>query len=274
MKTKSYFEQITDATTYLRHHIISTIQDAVILGTGLGGFVDHIDIQKEISYEEIPHFPASTVQSHAGKFIIGSINNKPVILLSGRLHYYEGYTMKQVTFPIRILQVLGIQNLFITNVAGGTHPDFEVGDLVSIKDHIYMMPENPLRGVNDPRLGPRFPDMSDVYSTNLRSEAHKIASELNIDLKEGVYYALPGPSLETPAEYELIHKSGGDLVGMSTAPEVIAASHGGLNIFAVSIVSNVCYPKERITQTSVEEILKVAEEAGSKLSSLLTALIP
>ncbi len=250
------------------------ILDAVILGTGLGSFVDNIDIEQKIAYAHIPHFPESTVESHAGELIIGKLKGKAIIVMSGRFHYYEGYSMKEVTFPIRVFQLLGVENLYITNVAGGTNPDQEPGDLVVLKDHIYMMPENPLRGSNDARLGPRFPDMKDTYSKELRSKAQKIAAKMDIDLKEGVYYSLQGPNLETPAEYEFIHRVGADLVGMSTIPEVIVAKHGGLNIFAVSIVSNVCYPPDRIRETTIESVLEVAAQSGGRLSTLLTALIP
>lgn len=272
--TTSYYDQVIEATAYLRALTTDNILDAVVLGTGLGSFVDHIDIKRKVAYQDIPHFPATTVQSHAGEVILGKLKGKPVIVLSGRFHYYEGYSMKEVTFPIRVLQLLGVENIYITNVAGGTNPTFEAGDLVVIKDHIYMMPENPLRGSNDSRLGPRFPDMKETYSKEVRAKAQQIAQDLGIDLKEGVYFCLQGPNLETPAEYEFIHRSGADLVGMSTVPEVIVAKHAGLNIFAVSIVSNVCYPPDRIQETTIESVVEVAEQSGGRLSTLLTALIP
>ncbi|WP_235298549.1 purine-nucleoside phosphorylase [Portibacter marinus] len=271
--TQSHFDQVQEAVKFLKNAMDQSVKNAAILGTGLGGFIENIDIQKEIPYEEIPYFPKTTVDSHAGKLVIGHLNQTPIIVMSGRFHYYEGYSMKEVTFPIRVFQRLGIQNLYITNVAGGTNPDFNAGDLVIIRDHIYKMPDNPLRGKNDERFGPRFPDLKNTYCTELRSKAHKIASQTNMVIKEGVYYALPGPNLETPAEYEMIHRMGGDLVGMSTIPEVLVAKHGGLNIFAVSIVSNVCYPLDRITETTIESVMDIAERSGSKLSTLLTALI-
>jgi purine-nucleoside phosphorylase len=272
-KAPSYYEKIQEATAYVRSFLKDNILDAVVLGTGLGEFEESIDIQKEIPYSEIPHFPLTTVESHKGKLILGTIEEKPIIVMSGRFHYYEGYTMKEVTFPIRVFQMLGIENLYITNVAGGTNADFIAGDLVMIKDHINFMPENPLRGQNDPRLGPRFPDMKNTYSQDLRSKAHEIASKQGLTIKEGIYFSLAGPNLETPAEYEFIHRAGADLVGMSTVPEVLVAKHAGINIFAVSIVSNVCYPIDQIKETTVESVIEVAQHAGSKLSLLLRELI-
>jgi len=270
----TYYDKILEATAYVRSLLSVNVLDAVVLGTGLGDFENSIDIKKEISYSDIPHFPKSTVQSHHGKLIIGTVEEKPILVMSGRFHYYEGYSMKEVTFPIRVFKMLGIENIFITNVAGGTNPDYKAGDLVLIRDHIYMMPENPLRGQNDSRLGIRFPDMQGTYSEELRIHAHKIAEQQGLKLKEGVYYCLPGPNLETPAEYELIHRSGADLVGMSTIPEVLVARHAAMNIFAVSIVSNVCYPIDKIGETTLESVIEVAKESGSKLSAMLRELIP
>ncbi|MCL4113451.1 UNVERIFIED_CONTAM: hypothetical protein GTU68_008702 [Idotea baltica] len=269
----SYYSKITEASSYVRDFLTDNILDAVILGTGLGNFVDNIDIEKRIAYVDIPHFPKSTVESHQGELIIGKLKGKPIIIMSGRFHYYEGYSMKEVTFPVRVFQQLGVENIFITNVAGGTNADYEAGDLVSIKDHINFMPENPLRGQNDLRLGVRFPDMKNTYCPDLRADAHRIAKEMEIDLKEGVYFSLAGPNLETPAEYEFIHRSGADLVGMSTVPEVIVGKHAGMNIFAVSIVSNVCYPTDRIQETTIDSVIEVAQRSGEKLSALLGALI-
>lgn len=268
-----YYDKIVAASNYIKSKVNTDIKDAVVLGTGLGDFVDAVDIDMEIPYSHIAYFPETTVRSHSGKFIIGRINSKPIIILSGRFHYYEGYEMKEVTFPIRVLKMLGVENLFLTNVAGGVNEDFEAGDLVMITDHINLIPENPLRGHNDDRLGPRFPDMKNTYDKTYQTKAKEIASDLNLDLKTGVYFALQGPNLETPAEYKFIHTAGADLVGMSTIPEVIVAKHSGMNIFAVSIVSNVCYPIERIKETSIEDVIKIAHLAGSKLSKLLTKLI-
>ena len=268
-----YYEQIKEASDFLKSRIPTFIKDAVILGTGLGDFVESVDIEDEIPYGEIPNFPVSTVESHDGKLILGTIKNKRIIVFSGRFHYYEGYSMKELTLPIRVLAMMGVENLFLTNVSGGINEDFEAGDLVMIKDHINMMPENPLRGPNDDRLGPRFPDMKNTYSEVFCNKALSIAKRLNLQLKSGIYYALQGPNLETPAEYKMVHTVGADLVGMSTVPEIIVAKHAGLNIFAVSIVSNVCFPIERITETSLEEVIEIAHQSGSKLSLLLSELL-
>lgn len=272
-KAMEYYEQIKEASDFLKSRIPTFIKDAVILGTGLGDFVESVDIEDEIPYGEIPNFPVSTVESHDGKLIVGTIKNKRIIVFSGRFHYYEGYSMKELTLPIRVLAMMGVENLFLTNVSGGINEDFEAGDLVMIKDHINMMPENPLRGPNDDRLGPRFPDMKNTYSEVFCNKALSIAKRLNLQLKSGIYYALQGPNLETPAEYKMVHTVGADLVGMSTVPEIIVAKHAGLNIFAVSIVSNVCFPIERITETSLEEVIEIAHQSGSKLSLLLTELL-
>lgn len=268
-----YYDQISQSAAFLREIIPQGIQDAVILGTGLGKFENNINKILEIPYETIPNFPSSTVKSHSGKLIIGKLDSKTLLVFSGRFHYYEGYSMKSLTLPIRVLALLGIKNLFITNVAGGVKESFNAGDLVMIKDHINLLPENPLRGINDDRLGIRFPDMKDTYTPSLRLKAQNIAEEMGLNLKSGVYLALQGPNLETAAEYQFIHHIGADLVGMSTVPEVIVARHSGMNIFAVSIVSNVCYPPERITETTLESVLEVAENSGNKLSQLLSKLI-
>lgn len=270
---KNYYDKIQETAGYIRSFLTDNVLDAVILGTGLGDFEQSIDIEKVVPYAEIPHFPISTVDSHRGRLILGAIRGRPILVMSGRFHYYEGYSMKEVTFPIRVFQMLGIENLYITNVAGGTNADFQAGDIVIIKDHINFMPENPLRGQNDGRLGPRFPDMKNTYSSKLRAKAHEIAAKQGLILKEGVYFSLAGPNLETPAEYEFIHRSGADLVGMSTVPEVLVAKHGGINIFAVSIVSNVCFPIQQLEETTLESMIEVAKQAGSKLSLLLRELI-
>ncbi len=268
-----YYDKIQAAALFIKSKIDIDIKDAVILGTGLGDFVEAVEVEKEIPYSFIPHFPETTVRSHSGRFIIGRINEKPIIILAGRFHFYEGYDMKDVTLPVRVVKMLGVENIYITNVAGGINPDFEAGDMVMITDHINFLPQNPLRGSNDERLGPRFPDMKNTYSKSIQEKAQEIANELNLELKKGVYFALQGPNLETPAEYKFIHTVGADLVGMSTVPEVIVAKHSGLNIFAISIVSNVCYPLDRIQEVSVEQVIETAQKSGSKLSGLLTRLI-
>ena len=247
----------------------------IILGTGLSGLGDAIEDAIEIPYKDIPNFPKSTVTSHEGKLIAGTIQGTAVLVLSGRLHYYEGYDLKEVTFPTRVLQSLGVKKLIISNAAGGLHPDYEEGEVVLVKDHINLMPENPLRGINDSRLGPRFPDLLDAYSSDLRQKAQAHAQQLfGKPLHEGTYVCLQGPSLETPAEYQFMHNIGGQLVGMSTVPEVIVARQIEVEVLCFSIVTNVCIPVEKLTKTTVEEVVEVANKAEKKLTQLVAAILP
>lgn len=246
----------------------------IILGTGLSGLTTEIQDPIEVPYIDIPNFPQSTVTSHEGKLIAGYINGTAVYVLSGRLHYYEGYDLKQVTFPTRVLHALGAKKLIISNASGGLNPDYEEGELVLVKDHINLMPENPLRGINDSRLGPRFPDLLDAYSKHLRYQAQeKAETVLGKKLHEGVYVCLQGPSLETPAEYQYMHNIGGHVVGMSTVPEVIVARQIEMEVLCFSIVTNVCIPIERLTKTTVEEVVEVANKAEKKLTRLVSALL-
>ncbi len=267
------YEQIQEAVHFIRQKTDFQPNIGIILGTGLGSFTDKIEIVCEISYADIPHFPVSTVQSHKGKLIFGFVEKKPIVCMAGRFHYYEGYSMKQVTFPIRVLKFLGITQLWITNVAGGTNADYQAGDLVFLRDHINIQPENPLRGENDERLGPRFPDMLKTYNKALNKSALAICEQHNFRAHEGIYLALQGPNLETPAEYEYIHRIGADLVGMSTVPEVLVAKHSGLDVFVISIVSNKCYPIEAITETTLEEVIAVAQIAASKMEQVIEELL-
>jgi purine-nucleoside phosphorylase len=267
------YEQIQEAVGFIRQKTDFQALTGIILGTGLGDFAKKIEIICEIDYADIPHFPTSTVQSHQGKLIFGYVEKQPIVCMSGRFHYYEGYSMRQVTFPIRVLKFLGIKQLWITNVAGGTNADYEAGDLVFVRDHINIQPENPLRGVNDERLGPRFPDMLKTYDKSLNIKALDICKKHNYRAHEGVYLALQGPNLETPAEYEYLHRIGADLVGMSTVPEVLVAKHSGLNVFVVSIVSNKCYPIEAITETTLEEVIAVAQVAAAKMERVIVELL-
>ncbi len=267
------YDQIQESLQYLRQKVTLTPRFGIILGTGLGNLTDEIDIETEIPYGDIPHFPVSTVQSHKGKLIFGQLAGQPIVAMAGRFHYYEGYSMKQVTFPVRVLQQLGIERLIISNVSGSTNADIEAGDIVFVKDHINLQPENPLRGHNDERLGPRFPDMLDTYDRELNAQALRIAAEYNIRAHEGVYVALQGPNLETPAEYQYLHRIGGDLVGMSTVPEVLVARHMGLPIFVLSVVSNKCYPLEEIRKTTVESVIALAKEVEPKMRKVVVELI-
>jgi len=274
MNKEIYYQNILDSASFIQEKVTIDIPKvAIMMGTGLSSIIDEMTDIEALDYSDILNFPKSTVQSHKGKLVIGKLNDVYVLVLAGRWHYYEGYSSKEITFPIRVLKQLGIETILFTNVSGGVNANYEAGDLVVIRDHINTIPDHPLRGENDDRLGPRFPDMLTTYDSELRKKLAQTASNLKIKIHEGVYYGLQGPSLETPAEYVMIHKAGADMVGMSTVPEAIVAKHAGMSIGAVSIISNVCYPPERITETTVEEVIKVANEASDKLNQILGRLI-
>lgn len=232
------FEQIQETASFIRSKIKNAPVAGIILGSGLGDLAKVVEAEVEIAYSEIPNFPHSTVEGHAGKLIFGTLKGRHVVLMAGRFHYYEGYTMQEVTFPVRVMKALGVETLFVSNAAGGMNPAFKVGDIMFIKDHINQFPEHPLRGQNDDRLGTRFPDMSEPYNLGLLAKAKAIAQKLEIPVHEGVYIGLQGPTFETRAEYHWLHVIGGDAVGMSTVPEVIVAIHGGMKVFATSIITD------------------------------------
>ncbi|MCO4292087.1 purine-nucleoside phosphorylase [Solitalea sp. MAHUQ-68] len=244
----------------------------VILGTGLGKLVEDIEIKYELMYSNIPNFPISTVEFHAGKLIFGTLNGKNVVAMQGRLHYYEGYSMQQITFPVRVMQLLGIKQLLVSNACGCLNPDYRKGDLMIIDDHINLLPDNPLRGHNYDTLGPRFPDMSAPYDKVMIKKAEQIAVANNIVAHTGVYVSVPGPNLETRAEYKYLRIIGGDVVGMSTVPEVIVANHMGLPVFAISVITDECFP-ETLTKVSIDEIVTVAQLAEPKMTLILKELI-
>jgi purine-nucleoside phosphorylase len=269
MKT---YEKLTEAAAYLKSYHTAGAKVGVVLGSGLGNFVQEIKVQHEISYDKIPHFPVSTVEGHQGKLIFGSIGGKPIIAMSGRFHYYEGYSPEEVVFPIRAMKLLGIETILISNAAGGVKQGFKVGDLMIITDHISLATVNPLLGQNDDRLGPRFPDMSEPFKKELITKAKAIASKQNIELKEGVYFGVTGPTFETRAEYKMIYILGGDAVGMSTVQEVIAANHAGMNVFAMSVITDIGIREEENTITH-EEVLQAAREAEPKFSAIFRGLI-
>ena len=246
---------------------------ALITGTGLKGLIKELKMTKIINYSELPGMPISTASSHEPKLYLGTINSVPILVFGGRLHYYEGHSMQQVIYPIRILHHLDINTLIITNVAGGLQVQFQPGDIVFIKDHINLSFRNPLIGQNDERFGPRFPDMSNTYDLNLRKVAQDCSRQLDIPYVEGIYAGLAGPSLETKSEYKMLHRCGADLVGLSTVPEVIAARHQGISTVACSLISNSCYPIERITKTTIEEVIEVATLHSAKLNALLISMI-
>lgn len=244
----------------------------IILGTGLGGLVNEIEIEHQLMYSNIPNFPISTLEFHSGKLIFGTLNGKNIVAMQGRLHYYEGYSMQQITFPVRVMKGLGIKTLFVSNAAGSLNPDFKKGDLMIIEDHINLQPDNPLRGLNESDLGPRFPDMSQPYQHAIINKALEIAKKVDISCHKGVYVAVTGPNLETKAEYKYLRLIGGDAVGMSTVPEVIVANHAGLPVFAISVLTDEGFPED-LHPVNIEEILAIAAKAEPKMTEILTQLI-
>ncbi len=265
-------EQFKESVAYIQSRTNVTPTIGIILGTGLGGLVKEIEVIDEISYGDIPHFPVSTVESHSGKLIFGKLGGKNVVAMQGRFHFYEGYDMKQVTYPVRVMKLLGIQKLFVSNASGGVNPDFEVGEIMILNDHINLFPAHPLIGKNIDELGPRFPDMSEPYCPKMIAEAQKIASENNIKVSVGTYAALTGPTLETPAEYFYIRAIGGDAVGMSTVPEVIVARHMEIPVFAISIITDLGV-KGKIKKVSLQDVIDVASRQEPKMTLIMKELI-
>ncbi|MSQ79201.1 MAG: purine-nucleoside phosphorylase [Flavobacteriaceae bacterium] len=265
-------EQALACTAYIRQHTSFEPLTGIILGTGLGKLADEVEIEKVFDYHELPHFPISTVESHAGKLIFGHLSGKPVVVMQGRFHFYEGYTMQQVTFPVRVMKLLGIEQLFISNISGGLNPAYELGDLVLIEDHINLQNQNPLTGANVDVWGVRFPDMLEPYNYQLLQKGKVICTKAGYNFHEGVYVSVPGPNLETRAEYKYLRTVGADLVGMSTVPEVIAAVHAGLKVFAASIITDLCY-EPRLKKAKIEDIIAVANEAEPKLLHLFKEML-
>ncbi len=265
-------KDIAEAVAFIRGQFDFEPEVGIVLGTGLGGLVNEMDIKKEIAYNFIPHFPLSTVESHFGKLILGTVGSKNVVAMQGRFHYYEGYSMAEITFPIRVLKELGINSLFISNAAGGMNLSYKKGDLMIIDDHINLQPTNPLVGPNLDSFGPRFPDMSRPYDPVMIDRARQIAKEEGITAHVGVYVAVTGPSLETRAEYRYLKSIGADVVGMSTVPEVIVAVHMGLRTFAISVVTDECDP-DNLTEVDVADIIATAVAAEPKLTRILSRMI-
>ncbi|MBD5374842.1 MAG: purine-nucleoside phosphorylase [Bacteroides sp.] len=265
-------DKINTTAEYIRSRVSNLPDTAIILGTGLGALVDHIDNKQFIPYSEIPNFPVSTVEGHSGNLIFGTLGSKPVMAMQGRFHYYEGYDMKEVTFPIRVMKALGIRTLYVSNAAGGMNKEFRVGDIMIITDHINLFPENPLRGKNYEELGPRFPAMTEAYSKELIAKADAIADEKGIRVMHGVYVGTPGPTFETPAEYEYFRIIGGDAVGMSTVPEVIVANHAGIKVFGVSVITDLG-GKDVTDVPTHEEVQKAAQEAQPRMMEIMRALV-
>ncbi len=264
--------KLKETVAYLKTQITQVPKAGIILGSGLGGLVDAVEIEKEIEYGQIPNFPVSTVKGHGGKLIFGTINGVQVVMLSGRFHYYEGYNMQEVTFPVRVMHQLGAEYLMVSNAAGGMHPDFKVGDLMIIDDHINIFPEHPLRGKNDESIGPRFPDMTEPYEHDLIAEAKKIAQEKDIKVHQGVYIGLQGPTFETKAEYVWLRTIGGDAVGMSTVPEVIVAKHSGMKVFGMSVITDLGI-RDEMNEITHEEVLEAANAAAPIMSGIFKDLL-
>ena len=265
--------KLEEATAFLKSLGVDSPSVGIVLGTGLGKFVDHLKVLYSISYQRIPHFPVATMEYHAGQLIYGEIQGVKVLAMKGRYHYYEGYSMAEITFPIRVMKMLGIKSLLLSNAAGGINLNFQKGDLVIIKDHINLQPANPLTGNNLDNLGPRFPDMCQPYDPELIRKLNKFAQEDQVELQQGVYASVAGPNLETPAEYRYLKIIGADMVGMSTVPEVIVAAHMSLPVVAVSVITDECDP-DNLQPIDIQEIIAVAGEADGKLSRLFARLIP
>ena len=265
-------EGIEQAAVVVRSRIETPPDVAIILGTGLGGLAQKIESPVIIDYGDIPGVPLSTVESHAGRLISGRLSERPILAMQGRFHRYEGYSLRQATFPVRVLRHLGAHTLIVSNACGGMRPDWNAGDLMLIADHINLLGDSPLVGPNDDRLGPRFLDISTAYDEQLRATARQVAAEQGTILREGVYVAVAGPNLETRAEYRMLRDLGADVVGMSTVPEVLVALHGGMRVLGVSIITDMCIP-ETLEPASLAKILAVAGEAEPKLTELVAGVI-
>ncbi|MEO5564221.1 MAG: purine-nucleoside phosphorylase [Chitinophagaceae bacterium] len=270
--SKKLLKDLKETVKFLQKEYKKAPKVGIVLGSGLGNFASQIKVEKEVAYKDIPHFPVSTVQGHSGKLIFGKIGDKTVVAMGGRFHFYEGYTPQEVVYPIRVMKMLGVETVLLSNASGAVNPDFKVGDIMIIKDHISFFTPNPLIGKNVEELGPRFPDMSEPYKKTLIQKAKDIAAKNGIDIKEGVYVAVTGPTFETRAEYKLIHVIGGDVVGMSTVQETITANHMGLPVFAVSIITDIGIREDDNIITH-EEVLQAAKEAEPKLALLFKEMI-
>ncbi|MGE5354126.1 MAG: purine-nucleoside phosphorylase [Acidobacteriota bacterium] len=265
-------ERINETLKVIREKVSGDFEVGIILGTGLGGLVKEIKIEAEIEYGDLPHFPLSTVESHHGKLIFGSINGKKVVAMQGRFHYYEGYTMQQITYPVRVMKFLGVKTLLVSNACGGMNPLFRRGDIMLMTDHINLLGDNPLIGKNEDELGPRFPDMSEPYNHELIKLAEEIALENKIKVQKGVYVAVPGPNLETKAEYRFLRQTGADVVGMSTIPEDIVANHMGMKVLGFSIITDECFP-DALKPVDIKEIIEAANRAEPKMTLIMKEVI-
>jgi purine-nucleoside phosphorylase len=270
--TASLYDKVHAAADQVRRAAPVRPDVGIILGTGLGGLADEISVEAQVPYQQIPGFPLSTVESHAGRLLLGRLGPCPVVAMQGRFHRYEGYSLADVAFPVRVMHALGARTLIVSNACGGMHPLWSAGDLVLLSDHINLLGDNPLIGANDDRLGPRFPDMSSPYDPELRALARGVALELGISLREGVYVAVPGPNLETRAEYRMLRAMGADVVGMSTVPEVIVAAHAGLRTVGISIITDQCLP-DALEPADIDRIIATARRAEPSLTRLVVGLV-
>jgi purine-nucleoside phosphorylase len=267
-----YLDQISEATTFIKKNTDINPGIGIILGTGLGGLAADIEVSATLSYKDIPHFPVSTVETHEGKLLLGTLAGKSVVAMQGRFHFYEGYSMKQITFPVRVMSRLGVQTLLISNACGGMNPEYSRGDIMIIKDHINLLGDNPLIGPNLDDFGPRFPDMSEPWSQELMGIAEQIARENDIKYQKGVFVAVSGPNLETKAEYRFLHMIGADCVGMSTVPENIVAVHSGMRVLGLSVVTDECFP-DTLQPVNIQEIIETAKNAEPKLTLIMKEVI-
>jgi purine-nucleoside phosphorylase len=265
-------KKVNESLAVIRTKTNAEYSVGIILGTGLGGLVKEIEVEHEINYSDIPHFPLSTVESHSGKLILGTINGKNVVAMQGRFHFYEGYSMQQITYPVRVMKFLGVETLLVSNACGGMNPIYQRGDIMIMNDHINMLGDNPLIGKNENELGPRFPDMSEPYDQNLIKLAEQIAIENSIKVQKGVYVAVPGPNLETKAEYRFLRATGADVVGMSTVPENIVANHMGMKVLGISIITDECFP-DSLKAVNIEEIIETANIAEPKMTQIMKEVI-
>jgi purine-nucleoside phosphorylase len=269
---KKAMHQFSETVKFLKKQYKETPVAGIVLGSGLGNFIDEIAIEKEVAYEDIPHFPVSTVEGHKGKLVFGKLSGKTVVAMAGRFHYYEGYEAQDIVFPIRVMKLLGVQTLLLSNASGAVNPSYDVGDLMIITDHVSFFTPNPLVGKNMAEFGPRFPDMSEPYNKQLIAKAKAIARANNFEVKEGVYLAVTGPTFETKAEYKLIHVLGADVVGMSTVQESIVANHAGMQVFAMSVVTDIGN-REEVDKITHEEVLEAAKQAEPKLAIIFKEII-
>ena len=265
-------KQRAEAVSFIKERIPIKPEYLLILGTGLGELAEEMTIELELPYKDIPHFPVSTVESHTGKLLMGYLGGKPVMAMQGRFHYYEGYSMNQIVFPIRVAKMLGTQTLLVSNACGGLNPNFERGDIMLINDHINFLGDNPLIGANDPDLGPRFPDMSQPYTKHLLVAANQVALDAGIKIHQGVYLAVSGPMLETKAEYRYMRQLGADVVGMSTVPEVIAAVHMGMKVLGISVITDECFP-DSLEPVSLNDVLNAAAIAKPQLTCIVVGML-